>query len=82
MSTMTGLFYALDDLDGKRGEGDHLLEVISQCRLSILLLEQNTNVALSISNRAYILKTGRIVKEGPAKELLHDPVVQAAYLGE
>lgn len=49
---------------------------------TILLVEQNANVALSISSRAYIMETGKIVKEGPAKDLLDDPAVKAAYLGE
>lgn len=55
---------------------------INRTGTTILLVEQNANVALSISNRAYILETGRIVKEGPAKDLMDDPAVKAAYLGE
>lgn len=48
---------------------------------TILLVEQNAQMALSIANRAYVLETGHIVKEGAAKELLNDESVKAAYLG-
>jgi branched-chain amino acid transport system ATP-binding protein len=49
--------------------------------LSILLVEQNVQHALEISHRGYILENGRIVREGPSSELLHDDQVQASYLG-
>lgn len=55
---------------------------INKSGTTILLVEQNANMALSISNRAYILETGKIVKSGDAKELMNDPAVKAAYLGE
>lgn len=55
---------------------------INKSGTTILLVEQNANVALTISNRAYIMETGRIVKEGLAHDLLDDPAVKAAYLGE
>lgn len=48
---------------------------------SILLVEQNAAMALSVANRGYVLETGRIVLEGSAKELLENPQVRAAYLG-
>jgi branched-chain amino acid transport system ATP-binding protein len=48
---------------------------------TILLVEQNATMALSISHRGYVMETGRIVLQGPAKDLLRDPQVQAAYLG-
>jgi branched-chain amino acid transport system ATP-binding protein len=48
---------------------------------SILLVEQNAQMALSIAHRAYVLETGKIVLEGDAHELLHDPMVVSAYLG-
>lgn len=48
---------------------------------TVLLVEQNANMALSISNRAYVLETGRIVLEGNAKELLGNDDVKKAYLG-
>lgn len=48
---------------------------------SILLVEQNAQMALSIADRGYVLETGKVVLEGPAQELLHDPMVIEAYLG-
>jgi branched-chain amino acid transport system ATP-binding protein len=48
---------------------------------SILLVEQNAQMALSIADRAYVLETGRIVLEGPAQDLLHNDMVIEAYLG-
>jgi len=49
--------------------------------LSILLVEQNVQHALEMSHRGYIIENGRIVKEGPSSELLHDDQIQASYLG-
>lgn len=49
--------------------------------VSVLLVEQNSRMALSISNRAYALTTGKVVIEGNSKELLNDPRIKAAYLG-
>jgi branched-chain amino acid transport system ATP-binding protein len=48
---------------------------------SILLVEQNAQMALSIADRGYVLETGQVVLEGPAQDLLHDPTVIEAYLG-
>jgi branched-chain amino acid transport system ATP-binding protein len=48
---------------------------------SILLVEQNAQMALSIANRAYVLETGRIVLSGSTKEIADNPQVKAAYLG-
>lgn len=48
---------------------------------SILLVEQNAQMALSIANRAYVLETGGIVLSGPAKEIAANPEVKKAYLG-
>jgi len=50
--------------------------------VSILLVEQNAAMALSVADRAYVLETGRIVLEGPAQRVREDPEVQKAYLGE
>lgn len=50
--------------------------------VTILLVEQNANKALRIANRAYVLETGEIRMEGQAKELLTDPRIKKAYLGE
>lgn len=49
---------------------------------TILLVEQNAKKALSIADRAYVLETGRIVMEGKASELLNNPDIRKAYLGE
>jgi branched-chain amino acid transport system ATP-binding protein len=49
--------------------------------VSILLVEQNAQMALSIADRGYVLETGTVVNEGPAQDLLHDPTVIEAYLG-
>ena len=50
-------------------------------KVSVLLVEQNSRMALSISNRAYALSTGSVVLQGPSKELLTDDRIKAAYLG-
>jgi len=49
--------------------------------ITILLVEQNAKMALSIADRAYVLETGRITMEGDAKELLNNEQVREAYLG-
>lgn len=48
---------------------------------TVLLVEQNAQKALSVADRAYILESGVLIKEGPGRELLADPAVKAAYLG-
>jgi branched-chain amino acid transport system ATP-binding protein len=48
---------------------------------TILVVEQNTRVALGASQRAYVVRTGEIAKSGPSKQLADDPEIQAAYLG-
>jgi branched-chain amino acid transport system ATP-binding protein len=62
------IFEAIDEI---RGKGT-----------TILLVEQNAHAALKHSDRAYVLETGRIVMEGPSKELAADPRIKEAYLGE
>jgi branched-chain amino acid transport system ATP-binding protein len=54
---------------------------ISRQGTTILLVEQNVNYALDVSQRAYVLETGQIVLSGPAEELRADPQVRKAYLG-
>ena len=54
---------------------------LNQAGTTILLVEQNAQMALSIANRAYVLETGHIVKEGSADTLMHDDAVRKAYLG-
>ncbi|MBN1485989.1 MAG: ABC transporter ATP-binding protein [Anaerolineae bacterium] len=49
--------------------------------VTVLLVEQNARKALAVANRAYVLETGEVIREGSGQELLKDPVVQEAYLG-
>jgi branched-chain amino acid transport system ATP-binding protein len=58
-----------------------IIQEINQQGTSILLVEQNAHMALSVAHRGYVLETGRIVLEGTAKELRDNPEVKAAYLG-
>ena len=58
-----------------------LIESINKQGTTILLIEQNANMALSIANRAYVLETGNIVIEGKASDLARDERVKNAYLG-
>jgi len=63
---------------------ESIFEVIRQLNqqgTTILLVEQNAHMALQVAHRGYVLETGRIVLEGTAQELAHNPQVQAAYLG-
>ena len=57
------------------------LEQLGREGMTILLLEQNVRHALELCHRGYVLENGRIVKEGEARDLLHDPHIQKAYLG-
>lgn len=59
-----------------------IIQEINKQGVTILLVEQNAKKALSIANRAYVLETGRIVKEDDAQALLHDEAIKKAYLGE
>jgi len=63
---------------------DEVLDTVRRLKeqgLTIILVEQNVREALEISDRAYILQTGRIVREGPARELLLSDEVRKAFLG-
>ena len=55
---------------------------INKAGTTILLVEQNANMALTIANRAYVLETGKIVKSGNANVLLNDDSIKSAYLGK
>ena len=55
---------------------------INRQGVTILLVEQNAAMALSIAGRGYVLETGRLPLEGPARELADNPEVRRAYLGE
>ncbi|OCN00516.1 ABC transporter ATP-binding protein [Clostridium sp. W14A] len=59
----------------------HIIKEINGSGTTILLVEQNANMALSIANRAYVIETGNIVLEGKASDLLQDDSVKQAYLG-
>ncbi|SDN29611.1 amino acid/amide ABC transporter ATP-binding protein 2, HAAT family (TC 3.A.1.4.-) [Fictibacillus solisalsi] len=58
-----------------------IIEEINKAGTTILLVEQNANLALSIANRAYVVETGRIVLSGDAAELTSSEQVKMAYLG-
>ena len=58
-----------------------IIKEINSQGTSILLVEQNALMALSIAHRSYVLETGRVMLEGDAKKLREDPKVKAAYLG-
>ena len=58
-----------------------IIKELNQAGTTILLVEQNAQMALSIADRAYVLETGTVSKTGPADELLHDDDVRKAYLG-
>ena len=58
-----------------------LIEEINKQGMTILLIEQNANMALSVASRAYVLETGRVSLSGDAAELAQDERVKKAYLG-
>lgn len=58
-----------------------IIQEINRTGTTILLVEQNANMALAIANRAYVLETGKIVSFGDAKELAASEAVRKAYLG-
>ena len=58
-----------------------IIKELNEAGTTILLVEQNAKMALSIADRAYVLETGKIVMEGDAKSLLSDASVKKAYLG-
>ncbi len=58
-----------------------IIQELHQAGVTILLVEQNAQMALSIADRAYVLETGKITMTGPADELLHNDAVREAYLG-
>lgn len=59
----------------------NIIKEINNSGTTILLVEQNANMALSIANRAYVIETGSIVLEGKASDLMQDSSVKQAYLG-
>jgi branched-chain amino acid transport system ATP-binding protein len=59
-----------------------LIETINREGITVFMVEQNASLALQIAHYAYVLQTGRIMLSGPAGELLADPRIRSAYLGE
>jgi branched-chain amino acid transport system ATP-binding protein len=60
---------------------EKIVEINRERRITILLVEQNANLALEISSYAYALETGHIVMEGESRKLRTDPQLKATYLG-
>lgn len=58
-----------------------IIKKINDEGVTIMLVEQNANLALSIADRGYVMETGKIILEDDAKKLLNDPAVKEAYLG-
>ncbi len=58
-----------------------IIETVNKQGTSVLLVEQNATMALSIANRGYVLENGRIVREGLSNELLQDDDIKEFYLG-
>lgn len=58
-----------------------IIKEVNKSGVTILLVEQNAKMALSISNRAYVLETGRVVMSGQSSDLLENELVKKAYLG-
>ena len=64
---------------------DKIFEVVRdvyQLGVTIVLVEQNASRALAIADRGYVMESGLITMEGGGLQMLHDPKVRAAYLGE
>jgi len=64
---------------------ERIFEIIKQVNergISVFVVEQNANIALSIADRGYVLQTGEVVLAGPARELLVNEAMKRAYLGE
>jgi branched-chain amino acid transport system ATP-binding protein len=58
-----------------------IIQMVANEGVTILLVEQNAKLALEVSNRGYVMESGRITTTGPARELLNDERVREAYLG-
>ena len=59
-----------------------IIHNLHEAGTTILLVEQNARMALSIADRAYVIETGNVTLEGDAKELMNNDSVRKAYLGE
>lgn len=60
---------------------EKIVEINRTQGLTILLVEQNANLALDVSSYGYVIETGKVILEGPSAQLKADPQVRAAYLG-
>ena len=69
------------DVVAKERIRQFILHINRERGTTILLVEQNANMALSIANRGYVLQTGEIVLADTAQNLLNNPLMQKAYLG-
>ena len=58
-----------------------IIKEINRMGVTVLLIEQNANMALRIADIGYVLETGKITTTGPGKQLLNDPAIKEAYLG-
>ena len=63
------------------GFDDRFAVIPGATRINVKLVEQNARAALKLADRGYVMEVGRLVMEGPARDLLHDPQVQSTYLG-
>ena len=59
-----------------------LRKINAELGTTILLIEQNANMALKVAHQAYVLETGKITMSGTGQELLENPDIKAAYLGK
>ena len=76
---------ALKILIGDAERTDQVFEIIQQIRAlgtTIFVVEQNANMALSIADRGYVIQTGEVVLADTAENLLANPLMREAYLGE
>jgi branched-chain amino acid transport system ATP-binding protein len=60
----------------------NIIRSINENGTTVLLVEQNANMALKVAHHAYVLETGRIMMEGSGKELLENEEIKEAYLGK
>ena len=59
-----------------------IIQTINRQGMTIFMVEQNANMALSIANRGYVLQTGQVVLSGTAQSLRENEMIRSAYLGE
>ena len=59
-----------------------IIKRINEAGVTVLLIEQNANIALKTATRGYVLQTGTIIMEGTGRELLENEQIKAAYLGK